>query len=127
MNSKRSGARRVVFTVVFFFTLWHVAAAQAVTYYAANNGNDANPGTQSQPFRTITRGLSSVRAGDTLYLRGGAYADVITGAMLPTASSWATAASLRGYPGEVVTINGGGKIDINVTAPKYFIFSDFAI
>ncbi|MFG6200146.1 lectin [Nonomuraea sp. JJY05] len=55
------------------------AAAQA-TYYVAPDGNDANPGTITSPFRTLQRARDVVRTvnadmtGDIyVYLRGGNY------------------------------------------------------
>lgn len=49
------------------------AAANAKDYYIATNGNDSNPGTISQPWRTWQKGFSTVSAGDVLYIRGGNY------------------------------------------------------
>lgn len=42
--------------------------------YVATDGNDANPGTFAQPFATITKAISVAVPGDTIYVRGGAYA-----------------------------------------------------
>jgi len=49
------------------------AIAQAATYYVAPNGNDANPGTEMQPFATMEKAQATVLAGDTVYFRGGTY------------------------------------------------------
>lgn len=49
------------------------APAGALTFYVASNGNDANPGTQAAPFRTLGRGYEACRAGqpDQVLLRCG--------------------------------------------------------
>lgn len=54
--------------------------AEQSAYYVSLNGDDANPGTESQPFRTIPRARDAVRAhnrnmsGDiTVYLGKGTY------------------------------------------------------
>ncbi|HLI86686.1 MAG TPA: LamG-like jellyroll fold domain-containing protein [Bryobacteraceae bacterium] len=47
----------------------------ANTYYLSPNGSDANPGTQSAPFRTLARGVTVVNPGDTLILADGTYPD----------------------------------------------------
>ena len=48
--------------------------AHAATYYVATAGNDANPGTQAQPFRTIAKGIVvSAANGDTVLLADGTY------------------------------------------------------
>lgn len=56
------------------------SAAAQETYYVAPDGNDANPGTITAPFRTVPRARDAVRAvnanmsGDIhVYLRGGNY------------------------------------------------------
>jgi parallel beta-helix repeat protein len=43
----------------------------------ATNGNDSNPGTLASPFRTIAKGTSAQRPGDTLYIRGGTYTEPV--------------------------------------------------
>lgn len=39
-------------------------------YYVSPAGNDANPGTATAPFKTLTKGVSTVVAGDTLMVLG---------------------------------------------------------
>jgi hypothetical protein len=60
----------IMLTVLLTEGILFPRAATATTYYVATTGNDANPGTQAQPFRTILKGLTGLRAGDTLYIRG---------------------------------------------------------
>jgi len=42
-------------------------------YYVAPNGNDTNPGTYEQPFKSLQVGVNALSAGDTLVVRGGLY------------------------------------------------------
>jgi len=42
-------------------------------------GKDANPGTQSKPFKTLTKALSKAKAGDTVRLAGGVYSKATNG------------------------------------------------
>jgi hypothetical protein len=42
-------------------------------YYVSSTGNDGNPGTIDQPWRTIHHAAETVVAGDTVYIRGGTY------------------------------------------------------
>jgi len=44
------------------------------TYYVSANGNDANPGTQSQPWGTIQKAANSMVAGDIVVVQAGNYA-----------------------------------------------------
>ena len=41
------------------------------TFYVATNGNDGNPGTVSQPWRSVKISLLKLSSGDTLIFRGG--------------------------------------------------------
>lgn len=45
----------------------------AATYYISPSGNDANPGTSAQPYRTIARGVAQAVAGDTVIVGDGTY------------------------------------------------------
>jgi hypothetical protein len=88
----------------------------AATYYVATSGNDVNPGTQTSPLRTVTKGLSVLRAGDTLYIRGGTYSEGIDSNSLsiPTGSSWSDAPRIAAYSGETVVVAGR----MNLAAPS---------
>ena len=58
-------------------TFWSVVLASfslyAETYYVATTGNNSNPGTNAQPWLTISYGCSTIAAGDTLYIKDGIY------------------------------------------------------
>jgi hypothetical protein len=62
-------------TLLYILTLLvlTVVNAQAATYYVATNGNDSNPGSQTQPFRTIARGIAAAADGDTVSVADGTY------------------------------------------------------
>jgi len=45
----------------------------ADTYYISPTGNDANPGTESQPFATIMHAQEVAGNGDTIKLLPGVY------------------------------------------------------
>jgi Right handed beta helix region/Pel9A-like, right handed beta helix region len=96
----------MIFTGFVLGCLWSPWAATAATYYTATNGSDANPGSQSQPFRTIKKGLSVLASGDTLYLRGGTYDEAIrpTVGAIPNGTSWDSATTIAGYPGETAIL-----------------------
>jgi len=48
-------------------------------YYVSVQGNDTNPGTTAQPFRTITRAYSLATAGTTIIVKPGVYTDYTSG------------------------------------------------
>jgi len=59
--------------LVFGLGLFAAKQALAAEYYVATTGSDSNPGTQASPFATLTKGVSSAGAGDTVYIGGGTY------------------------------------------------------
>jgi hypothetical protein len=55
---------------VFFIMAKQV---RAVDYFVATTGNDSNNGSQQSPWKTIKKGIESLRAGDNLYITAGIY------------------------------------------------------
>jgi hypothetical protein len=51
--------------------------ALANIYLVSTLGNDANPGSDSAPFRTIQRAADSASAGDTILVASGRYAEYV--------------------------------------------------
>src|SRR3954470_11336372 len=85
-------------------------------YYVSTDGDDANPGTIDQPFRTIQKAASIIAAGDTTYIRAGTYRETVT----PVRSGTPTAPiTFQPYNGESVTISGADMIP----ASSWTIFS----
>jgi hypothetical protein len=73
-------------------------------------GKDEGPGSFDQPFGSVQRGMDALRAGDTLYLRGGYYAlDRVASLSGPGGAEgrWLT---ISAYPGETPVIDGRGVL-----------------
>jgi Tol biopolymer transport system component len=87
------------------------AVAASAVYYVAPDGNDANPGTEAQPWRTIGKAASTLTAGDTVYIRAGTYYERVVPQNSGRAGQFITYAA---YPGETATIDGTG-----VDVPEY--------
>jgi hypothetical protein len=82
--------------------------------YVSTRGSDANPGTATRPWRTIGKGFTAIRAGQTLFIRGGTYVQNFSGKLAkgtPTARI-----VVRSYPGERAVIRGL----ISFSAPSYW-------
>ena len=111
----------LLLSALFFFL--GSMTVHAATYYVATTGNDGSPGTLNQPFRTIAKGLSLLRAGDQLYIRAGTYSESIDSnkQTIPTGTSWSDAPLISAYPGEIVTLNGSIAI-----AHTYVQYVEFA-
>jgi len=92
---------KIVGTLVTIGFLTSANIAQAATYYVSTTGNDSNPGTQASAFRTLNRGVSALRAGDTLLVRGGTYAEGFLN-NIPSGTSWTNTVRIAAYPGETV-------------------------
>ena len=75
----------------------------ATDYYVATNGSDSNPGTISQPFRTIAKGVSVLTPGETCFVGSGTYAESLQGT-IPGGTSWSSPVTVAAYPGDTVTI-----------------------
>ena len=74
-------------------------------YFVATTGNDANPGTQSQPWRTIGKAARVAAAGDTVYVRGGVYAEQV---IIAKSGTQDKPIRFLAYPGETPVIEGSG-------------------
>ena len=68
-------------------------------YFVAPDGKDSCPGTLERPFRTITAGISTAEAGDTIFVRGGVYNCAST-IHIDRSGEQGKPIRLRAYPGE---------------------------
>jgi hypothetical protein len=75
-------------------------------YYVSPNGSDSNNGTSlTSPFKTVNKAVASVKAGDTIYVRGGTYQ--LTSAVNPKVSGTSgNPITLANYKNEKVTLDG---------------------
>jgi parallel beta-helix repeat protein len=114
MNSiiNRYGLRveYIVLGVLFSFFLYSLPAYGA-TYYVSPNGSDANPGTEGQPWRTVTKAANTLVAGETVFIRAGTYNEQVVPLNSGNSGNYITYAA---YPGETVTIDGSG-----ITLPEH--------
>ncbi len=74
-------------------------------YFVAPNGDDANPGSQEKPWRTIQKAADTLVAGETVLIRGGVYPEQITPRNSGDSNNEIT---YTAYPGETVIIDGTG-------------------
>ncbi|MBL7064963.1 MAG: right-handed parallel beta-helix repeat-containing protein [Anaerolineae bacterium] len=97
--------------VLVLALLWlappRTASADPGTYYVSTNGSDSNPGTEAQPFRTISKGITVLGPGDTLYLRAGTYSEQFT---LSTSGTADRPITIAAYPGEHPIIDGYNQL-----------------
>jgi hypothetical protein len=80
------------------------ASAQPSSFYVSTTGNDANPGTQAAPWRTIQHAADTARAGSTVNVRGGIYQERVTINVSGNPSDGYV--TFRSYPGETAILEG---------------------
>lgn len=97
------GFQRALGVYLFASVLLQTLGANAATYYVATTGDDNNPGTKAQPWKTVAYAVSLMVAGDTTYVHGGIYNE---GAMRFRRSGTSTAPiKLMNALGETPIIN----------------------
>ena len=122
-----------VFPFVIFAAIFSFEIANATIYYVATGGSDSNPGTSTQPLRTIKKGIQSLSAGDTLYVKSGTYAESLRtsgGLSIPNGTSWSNPITIAANPGDIVTIKplkDNAGLWILDGQSKYLIIKGFII
>ncbi len=89
------------YAYAILFVLLLAFSAEAADYYVATTGNDSNPGTLAEPFRTVVKGHSVLEPGDTLYIRGGNYNETC-GCNMRSGTSWNAPITISRYQNENV-------------------------
>jgi parallel beta-helix repeat protein len=128
-------------SVILIITLcfWSVTTA-ANTYYIAtvdNNGHDANSGSISAPWATLSRAVKAMKPGDTVYLRGGTYqwSTIVwdTDYGFPSGTDEAHRITIARYPGEkpIWKIqpdpSGGPSLAVRMWRANYVTFDGLTI
>jgi len=75
-----------------------------VLFVDPNGGDDSADGSRERPLQTAMAGISRLRPGMTLCLRGGTYFEPLT---ISAQGSEEAPVTIRAFPGETVIIDGG--------------------
>ncbi len=110
-----------------------------VTYHVSLTGDDANPGTEAAPFRTIKHGASVLQAGDTLVIHDGDYGSEFD-IQIPGSGTAANPITIKAENRGAVALHGsrlpdqidGGGIGFDVEGQSYIVFdglsfSDYSV
>lgn len=84
----------ILFLTILLVTVFFVPVSRAETgnvVYVSPTGDDQGDGSEQAPFQTLAKAVSVMQAGDTCYLRGGVYREVLK----PKSNT-----TLLAYPGE---------------------------
>jgi parallel beta-helix repeat protein len=91
--------------LVFFAAASSHAQTGPSYYYVAPGGNDSNPGTESLPWKTLTKAASTATANVTVFIKQGTYRE----RLVPVNSGTPEGPIIfTSYPGDSVTITGVG-------------------
>jgi hypothetical protein len=103
-------------TCLFISIFFSIQSFAQTTYYVATSaqgGNDANTGTSlAAPFATVTKAVSKVVAGDTIYVRSGTYA-VTTTISINKAGTAAKHITLSVYKPDMLDANSRPVFDFS--------------
>lgn len=75
------------------------------TYFVAPTGDDAGPGDFEKPWATLHKAAATIKAGDTVYVRGGTYQPAKHVAFLDVKAPEGQRTAIIGYPGETATFD----------------------
>ncbi|HTX19180.1 MAG TPA: right-handed parallel beta-helix repeat-containing protein [Bacteroidota bacterium] len=112
---KRMSNKRLILLGVLFLALLLSGGSANGQIYVSTTGSDTSAGTIDAPLKTISKALSLVVAGDTVYVRGGHYQLTST---ISTSKNGTSSAMicLFAYPGErpfldfsAMTISGSNR------------------
>jgi hypothetical protein len=94
---------KLLIAFTLFVCVSSAFAQPNVSFYVSTAGKDSNPGTQSAPWRTVQHAADNARAGSTVNVRGGIYAELINISQSGNASDGFI--TLRSYPGETAILD----------------------
>lgn len=124
--------RKIFYLCILCLCCW--LHATATNYYvSASGGNDTYPGTLDSCFLTITKGISMLAAGDTLYVKNGTYVEEAV--IKKNGTSWGNPVVIMAYPGHIPVINpasvsNNGAVcftSSGADTAKYVVFDGFVV
>jgi parallel beta-helix repeat protein len=117
--------RRIYYLGFCAIFLWFSVETFATAYYVSPDGTDLNPGSLGSPFKTISKGLLSFSGGDTLFVRGGTYDELVVVRQKGGTDNNPTV--IMAYPGENPVIKSASILEVVRIWDNYVHFSGFEI
>jgi parallel beta-helix repeat protein len=98
-------------------------------YYVSKSGDDLSEGTEEATFLTITKGMSVLKPGDTLFVKDGTYVEGLKN--FPAGFSWDSPITIKAYPGAQVLIQPAAGtyrvLDFTRSSEKYIVIDGFVL
>ncbi|MDW0113076.1 right-handed parallel beta-helix repeat-containing protein [Sporosarcina saromensis] len=88
-------------------------------YYVSVNGNDDNPGTFEEPWRTIQKAADTLIAGEAVFVRGGVYEEFVR--IHRSGSAKDGYITFQAYPGEQPILEGKNLTPTSRNQSQFFI------
>ncbi len=77
-------------------------------FFVATTGDDSNPGTEAQPFKSVQKGCDAASAGSTIFVKAGVYSERVVISKSGNASDGFV--TLRNFASDSVAIDGTALI-----------------
>ncbi|SDX29830.1 Por secretion system C-terminal sorting domain-containing protein [Lutibacter oricola] len=91
--------KNTLFLLAAFFVFSNIFSKDI---YVAKNGNDSNPGTEAEPYLTISKAASVAVAGDIVFIKEGTYEETVAPS---NSGSAGNPIVFQSYPGDQVIIS----------------------
>ncbi|MFK7847561.1 MAG: DUF1565 domain-containing protein, partial [Rhodothermales bacterium] len=118
----------MVYLKFLFLIIWLASPLVSVadTFYVDPSGNNANPGTSAQPWRTIQYAVTKVTPGDIVMVGDGVYREKVIITRSGTQDNYIVLKAINQW-GPKVEIAEGGKTDGIKIAANYITVDGFEI
>jgi parallel beta-helix repeat protein len=110
--------RQIAFSLflwILFLSSSGLHAQSSASYFVANNGNDANPGSLQQPLQTIDAAIKVIKRSTfqdiTIFLRGGVYPIAKSVGIIESKNDTVKNITISNYKNEIVQLIGGLTLD----------------
>ncbi len=126
----QTGPRWSLAFLLILFSSITLLAQDGATFYVSTSGNNSNPGTLSQPWKTIQHAANTATAGATVYVLGGVYNESVN---FPNSGTAGAPITFESYPGQTAIIDGTGLTAsgiqglVNITNQSYLTIRGFEI
>lgn len=96
---------RILINLLMILLTGFVASEYGAVYYVSGTGNDSNPGTEAQPWKTIQKAAETMIAGDSVFIKAGTYNERVLPQNSGVPGKYITYAP---YPNNTIAIDGSG-------------------
>ncbi len=110
--------------ISFLFCLLSVSLYAQI--HVSPSGSDTNPGTAALPFKTVQKGVSAAKAGDTVYVHEGVYGESVT--ISNSGTETGGYITIQNFPGEHAVLDGTSlKVPSTNTGMFYILDKNYIV